>query len=341
MTLEGIQRQIDALNLKVSQILQVFSGLASLPQNPGSSENPANARLLEMNVAPGAGGIGPSLTQALSECIQSKADAGRRARYLTQFRSSLILMIRTTGDRAVAQVTPSEVENWLNSHCKTTRTRLTYWTDAKTFFSWCLKRGYLNSNPCSAIDRPLVDEKPPGIHTPEEVQKLLEAARAQDKGIMRLLAVQYFAGLRPSEAARLSEADIGEESLKVSARSKSRKRRLVSIHPTLRAWLNEGGELPVKNLTKRLRAVRLSAGIPWPHDVTRHSFASYHLAAFKNASETAHELGHHSQSMLYSNYREVVRESAGKAYWGLRPQQACQSLPQLPCPDPAQAMAQG
>ncbi|TXH46730.1 MAG: hypothetical protein E6Q97_28915 [Desulfurellales bacterium] len=329
MTLEGIQRQIDALNLKVSQILQVFSQLGA--QTPEI----VNRQPLEVvSHFPG-----PSLTQALSECIQSKADAGRRARYLTQFRSSLILMIRATGDRAVSQVTAPEVESWLNSHCKTTRTRLTYWTDAKTFFSWCIKRGYLHSNPCAAIDRPLCDEKAPGIHTPEEVEKLLEAARAQDRDVMRLLCIQYFAGLRPSEAARLTEADIGEEALKVSARSKSRKRRLVAIHSTLRAWLNQGGQLPVKNLTKRLRAVRKSAGLSWPHDVTRHSFASYHLAAFKNASETAHELGHHSQSMLYANYREVVSSKQAEAFWQILPKalpSPSESAGPSPAPEPVQ-----
>lgn len=308
MTLEDLQRQVDALNLKVSHILQVFASLAHSPAVV--HRQPAEV----VSVSPGL-----SLTQTLSECIQSKADAGRRKRYLTQFRSSLVLMIRTVGDKAVAQVTPADVENWLNTHCKTTRTRLTYWTDAKTFFSWCIKRGYLNQNPCSAIDRPLVDEKPPGIHTPEEVSKLLEAARAQDKGIMRLLAVQYFAGLRPSEAARLSEADIGEEFLKVSARSKSRKRRLVEINPTLRAWLNEGGTLPVRNLTKRFRAVRKSAAVSWSHDVTRHSFASYRLAQTKNASETAHELGHGSQAMLFANYREVVSSADALKFWAVLP----------------------
>jgi hypothetical protein len=38
-----------------------------------------------------------------------------------------------------------------------------------------------------------------------------------------------------------------------------------------------------------------AAGITeWPENALRHSFASYHLAHFMNAAETAPQLGHHA-----------------------------------------------
>jgi hypothetical protein len=40
------------------------------------------------------------------------------------------------------------------------------------------------------------------------MRAVLDAARGVDLDVFRLLAVQYFAGLRPAEASRISDADI-------------------------------------------------------------------------------------------------------------------------------------
>jgi integrase len=61
------------------------------------------------------------------------------------------------------------------------------------------------------------------------------------------------------------------------------------------------------------------AKIKWPANALRHSFASYHLAQFKNAAATAAELGHTSPTMLYKHYREVVRPDAAAQWWQVMP----------------------
>ncbi len=104
-----------------------------------------------------------------------------------------------------------------------------------------------------------------------------------------------------------------------SENAKSRKRRLVKVSDNLRAWLALPGALPLLNVTKRMRSVRDAAKVPWPHDATRHSFASYHLALHKDAAETSHQLGHHSQQMLFAHYRELVTEEAAREYWKIKP----------------------
>lgn len=52
--------------------------------------------------------------------------------------------------------------------------------------------------------------------------------------------------------------------------------------------------------------------------VVRHSFVSYHLAAFGSASKTANEAGH-SEAMLFRHYRELVTPAAAGEFWALRP----------------------
>ena len=59
--------------------------------------------------------------------------------------------------------------------------------------------------------------------------------------------------------------------------------------------------------------------IKWPANVLRHSFASYHLAHFKNAAQTAAELGHAGAAMLYQHYRELVKPDDAARWWQIMP----------------------
>jgi integrase len=64
----------------------------------------------------------------------------------------------------------------------------------------------------------------------------------------------------------------------------------------------------------------VAAGImEWPDNALRHSFASYHLAHFKNAAATALELGHHDSRITFAHYRELVKPKEAERYWNIRP----------------------
>ena len=169
---------------------------------------------------------------------------------------------------------------------------------------------------------PATEPLPPGLHTPAEVRRVLATAAQHDLNACRCLAVRYFAGLRTSEAVALEEKEIKTEAgfIEVTAaKAKTRRRRLVVITPALRAWLALGGELPLKQVNNRLRRIVALAGVPWPANVTRHSFCSYHLAEFGNAGKTALEAGH-SEAMLFAHYREVVTPAAAAEFWAIRPE---------------------
>ena len=135
----------------------------------------------------------------------------------------------------------------------------------------------------------------------------------------RILALRYFAGLRTAEACRLREEDIHLDwgFVEVTAlKSKTRQRRLVSIGPALAAWLERGGRLPITQANERFAALaRLAAvkGVPWPHNATRHSFVSYHLAAGESAGKTALESGH-SEAILFAHYRAVVTKEQAQSF---------------------------
>jgi hypothetical protein len=141
------------------------------------------------------------------------------------------------------------------------------------------------------------------------------------------LAVRFFSGLRSAEVERFADKFIGEKYIEVTAATakgaRARRRRLVTIQPNLRDWLNLGGVLPVRgNKSNVWRdftvALRKATGIVWRHNATRHSFASYHLAKFQRAGKTAMESGN-TEAVLYVNYRELVTEEQAEAYFSILP----------------------
>lgn len=273
--------------------------------------------LRTVHQAPAAGAC---VVDVVNELLVAKSAKGCRHRYLVQLRLSLVDLARTLGEgRPIADVRPADLEAWIMRPEWGAAARRSYLIDARTLFAFALRRDLVRTNPALAVEMPRREDSPPGIHTPAQVKRVLEAARIEDVDVCRLLAVQYFAGLRPAEAARISDADIAGGFVRVSgANSKTRQRRLVVVQPALDAWLGVGGSLPVLNRVRRYYRVREAAGVPWSHDVTRHSFVSYHLAHFRSAAGTAMEAGH-SESILFRHYREVVTPTAAAEFWGIRP----------------------
>lgn len=181
-------------------------------------------------------------------------------------------------------------------------------------------RGWVSGpSPVSAVEKPLETAPPiPQIHTAEQVRILLRAARHDDLSVMRHLAIRYFAGLRTAEALRLTEKNIRPHHIEVPGwAAKTRQRRLVDISPNLRDWLNLGGELPMTN-AKRARWIAQRAKIEWPHNVTRHSWCSYHLALQESAAKTSLQAGH-SEAMLFRHYRAIVTREQAEEYFSIRP----------------------
>jgi integrase len=104
--------------------------------------------------------------------------------------------------------------------------------------------------------------------------------------------------------------------------AKGARRRLIDIPDNLKDLLsgyeNSKGKLwPRSHMEfyRDLDSARKKAGITkWPSNALRHSYASYHLAYHKNAAALALQMGHVSQTMIFSNYREVVTAQAATKY---------------------------
>lgn len=262
---------------------------------------------------------GMTVSQAIAEMCASKQQAGRSEQYLRQLRNHLKEFAKGRAASPISSITYDDAHEWVYSNGLSARSRWNRATILRTLFSWCVRRRLCPNNPTDALDLPKTPNVAPGIHTPEQVAAILEAARERSLNLCRILAVRYFAGLRTAEAGRLEERDIGPEFINVPAsKAKTRQRRLVKIQPALRAWLELGGTMPRRTMEQEMWALVSGSGIPWPRNAARHSWCSYHLAAFGSASNTALEAGH-SEAMLFAHYREVVTPAQAAAFWAIRP----------------------
>jgi integrase len=176
------------------------------------------------------------------EFIASRKNVGCRERTLTQYCSYLKVICEEFGSTKVARIVQADIEDWLSESEWAPRTRKNYLVTLMTFFDWARDRGYVVTNPAERIPKPILDDRPPGILSPTQAERLLHSAAEHDSVLLPLVAIQLFAGLRRSEICALewSEVDIVEKHLEVKgAKSKTRQRRLVTLQPSLEEFLKD------------------------------------------------------------------------------------------------------
>lgn len=281
------------------------------------------------------------VTGCVEELIRAKAQDGASQGYLQDLRTRLLRGFAVQfGDLPIHEVTHSQIEDWLRARPDwSPQNRNNYRTVIGTLFGFALARGYILKDPCVKVARAKVVPVKPGILSVDEARALLGSA---GEDIRASLALLLFAGLRPeAELLRLdwSAINLEDRSIDITVSKNTASHRFVAISDNLLKWLEPPkGDSRVVPWTgacfhwkvRKARAVAARelqrAGIPcpaledWPNDCCRHSFASYHYGAFKNAHETAEQMGHAGGlRMFFRHYRNRVREAEAVAFWQLVP----------------------
>ena len=274
-------------------------------------------------------------TQLVSELLKAKEADGVSEWHLRDIRSRLTVFAEKFNGRMVATITSKEIDDWLRSLPFSPLTRNHYRGLVVLAFNFAVRCGYAISNPALRAAKAKVVGDAPGILTVSETARLLEAASSD---VLPYIAIGLFAGLRRAEIHRLDWREIDFESglIEVTARNaKTAQRRLVTMQPNLREWLlplrkHKSNVTPQSSFVFRqsFEQARTRAGITdWPENALRHSFASYHLAQFKNAASTALELGHHDSRITFAHYRELVRPKEAERYWNIKPEASAKLVP--------------
>jgi integrase len=265
-----------------------------------------------------------TLSQSVNALLEAKAGDHLRARYLKDLRVRLTRFGRDFGERKLSDISSAEIDRWLRALGLSPRTRNTFHTRIFTLFEYGRSNGWVDANPVAAVRKVKAPETLPGILSLEEAARLLETAATET---LPYWALGLFCGLRSAELERLKWEDIhfDEATLEVPAlSSKTASRRCVPLRANLLEWLtpyqDKRGSVCPANLRNRLSSDRDQAGITkWPSNALRHSFGSYHLAAFQNAALCAAEMGHVSAAVTYRFYNQRVRPALAQEFWRIAP----------------------
>ena len=288
--------------------------------------------------------IEPKLvSDAVAEFLREKKDQKRSERHIGTLRSHLNRFAGAMVGVKMASVTTDDLELFLNnlgsiSGC----THDNFVRSFGGLFEWAKLKRYVPSDfdEVRRVTRLSTDEDGPiEVYTPGEMRAMLQSA---DDGILPLLAIGAFAGLRTSEIMRLDWEDVhlenGEPCIvvkkgKVKARGKAR--RIVPVSENLQAWLKPhvktGKVWPfspshiyksLAPLTPKAEALlqeqNPGAKLEWRSNALRHSFISYRVMVTKNIPQVAIESGN-SPQMIDSNYRELVMEQDAREWFSIFP----------------------
>jgi integrase len=271
---------------------------------------------------------------------ESRQTLGRSRKHISTLRRFFVRFCLGMGNKAAADITPDEIETWLHGLGTGPVTINSYRTLLHSLFAYGVSKRMCSENPITQVEKVTVKAGKVGILSVEQVESLL-AQSADD--VRATIALGAFAGIRPEEIARLSwqDIDMDEGLIDVGAdKSKTARQRYVKILPSLQEWLAPlRGKGPIQqyNFRRRYDNARSQAGfavrgnqrrlsneqlkslVSWPHDALRHSFASYYVAAFENASALALQLGHTSTALIFSNYRHRVKQRDALRYFSVTP----------------------
>jgi integrase len=212
----------------------------------------------------------------------------------------------------------------------------------RAVFNVGIRRGYLRTNPITALEFIHRPRKEVEVLPPEQFEQMLNAALISDLALLHYLIVCGFAGVRPKgEASRLEWRDYNWTEGKLEVRpevTKTNQRRYVELEPNSQVWLEtyrvRGGNvtgLMVPYTAKELRTHRennrRAAHINhWPNSVLRHSFASYWCGLHDNVDRLLFMLGHSSLEMLRRHYRRAVPTEQAKKYFSILPPASAENV---------------
>jgi len=287
-----------------------------------------------------------TVSELVSELVENKARDGASARYLKDLRTRLKIFAASFPETKVMELSTATIDDWLRDLPHSATTRNNYRRLIGVLLSYGVQRGYCLENPAKMTSRAKVVDKPPGVLTPEQCIRLLQAA---DTEILPAIALGLFAGLRPeAEVWRLDWSDIDFASSLIhieAAKTKSARHRLVEMTDNLKLWLLPHGKTsgPVtptgdkyNYLLQRARNSATEAAIKaekpteriveWPPDALRHCYGSYHYARFQDPGKTMVQMGHTNPRTFHAHYRARVTPAAAEKYWQISPVTAAETV---------------
>jgi site-specific recombinase XerD len=239
------------------------------------------------------------------------------------------------GSLGLLELEASHIRKWLASliHPRTSEpmdnlTKRHHRKDVNSFLDRCVREEWATRNPCELVALPSSDDAGDVSVISAEDAKAFFKANAAEPFIVRL-ALEAFGGVRYSTAGRIGHANIdfvGKGVELPGAIHKSGKRKFRQGHPAcLWAWLELAKDakhpawaMSLRQYAEAKKLGRIRANVETPHNVWRHSFASYLLAQTKDLARTGYLMQHRHGSTT-EIYEGVATEADALVYFGIVP----------------------
>lgn len=277
-----------------------------------------------------------TVADAVKACVEDAEARQKRGEIsldtLRQKRHKLTMFAEEFGTEVLSAVTAKDIEKWIDGFG---------WSSAGTFNAYrkhllALFNFFSKEVPANpVVDVRMRDDAVDtvGILTPKETARLFAYAKQHYPESLGRLALEAFAGLRFSSAMRLSKEDINfaEKGILLPKNKIKTKRRfyLDGLPDNLWAWLaltNDACWAMENSEWMHLKSrIFREAGVRHPRNCLRHSFCTYHVAAYKDPGKTATILCHRNQSLLWDHYYGVGTQAAGVEYFSITPEN-CSTL---------------
>ena len=257
---------------------------------------------------------------------QDRIDNHRSPETLRDIRCRLGAFARDFEDTLAHEITKATLQDWLRRQNGGAVSKGNIRRHVSGLLNFALQRDNIRINPAATLTTPSVrkDRRPPVLSVTDS-RKLMNTCAEKDADMVPYFSLALFAGIRPAEIMRLdwSSIDWDRQEVFVGAKvSKTGNERYVKLRPNALEWLLPFRQAsgPIHFSRRQFRSVREKSKVKWGHDILRHTFGSMHLAAFRNAGDTAEQMGHESStSMLFRHYRRAVRQQDADRFWAIEP----------------------
>ncbi len=283
-------------------------------------------------------------TVSLGTALDTYLETIDRDSQALHFKTSRITLGRLTShfgyDISVAQIKAKDIEEFFakieeDFAVKTYNNTLSY---AKTFFNWCITKGYTRESPIKLKMKSIAYADPEFISV-FDLQSILEeletnkSIRDDDRHtLINFISLSFFCGLRSSEIFRLPTDAVHPEDehpfVRVSTTkgaARGIKGRIVDLEPNAVAWFKkypyteQFDEKKMYKIRRRLRSMDTDVfeGL-FVKNVARHSYITYHTAKYRDYARTEAYVGT-SANMRVRHYQGLATTAEAERYFNLFP----------------------
>ena len=265
-------------------------------------------------------------------------------RDVTQF-SEYLRNVHNVDLRDVDQGMVEDYMSWMQGHGKSAASATRFLASVKSFYSFLVSDGTVETNPARGVASAKVERKYPEILTSKEVERFLEQPQCvDDKGIRdhAMLELLYATGIRVSELISLNLSDLNLAAGFIRCSSRGKERIIPLYHTAVKAltdyvrnvrpeliadreeqalFVNMNGErMSRQGFWKIIKYYQEKAGIEkdiTPHTL-RHSFAVHLLENGADLRSIQEMLGHADISSTQI-YTHVVKRQLKDVYQKAHP----------------------